>query len=353
MNSTLQCLLHIPELNYYFINIYANKKDELNKINKSSETQGKLSKTYYQLLLEIFNKMHQHNVNDENSINNRFKVSPQQFHNIIGYFNPQFREIAANDSKDLLIYLFQSMHEELNYYGDKKLENVPRCNQEIPQEALNFFTIVNDNLNLSIFSYLFYGIFKSETECLTCHNKFYNFQHFQIISFPLYSYAKNKIFNIYQGFKDFINPERMEGDNQCLCKRCGQLRDCEVSTKIFTSPPYLIINLDYGKNKKYDPQKITFSESLDLSGFTLENTQNISYKLVAVSSHIGKSGNSGHYIAYCKDPSDNQWYEFNDYSISKAKLDDVKNYSPYFLIYKKETRYLINMAKPENITVNK
>ena len=130
----------------------------------------------------------------------------------------------------------------------------------------------------------------------------------------------------------------MQGDNQCYCKKCGKLTNCEVNTIIYYPPPYLIINLDYGKNKKFTPKKIDFGEALSLSGFTEVKNDDINYKLIAVSSHIGRSGNSGHYIAYCKDPSDDSWYEFNDSYISKANLEDVKKYSPYFLIYKQETR---------------
>ena len=77
------------------------------------------------------------------------------------------------------------MHEELNYFGDKKLPSVPKCDQRIAQNAFEFFMKVNSELHLSIFSYLFYGIFKSETKCLTCKSSYYNFQYFQILSFPL------------------------------------------------------------------------------------------------------------------------------------------------------------------------
>ena len=105
------------------------------------------------------------------------KISPSDFRNAIGTLNPQFRDFDANDSKDLLLFLFQAMHEELNYYGDQKLNHVPMCDQKNQNEALEFFMKVNNELNLSIFSYLFYGIFKSETLCGVCHNKFYNFQY--------------------------------------------------------------------------------------------------------------------------------------------------------------------------------
>ena len=333
MNSTLQCLLHIPELNDFFLNIYSIQKNDFKKINSSTETKGALSQKYFELILTVF----------QNSTNKYEpypkKISPDDFHRAIGTLNPQFRAIDANDSKDLLIFLFQSMHEELNYFGDKKLPSVPKCDQRIAQNAFEFFMKVNSELHLSIFSYLFYGIFKSETKCLTCKSSYYNFQYFQILSFPLYDYdvSKKKSFNIYQGFKDYIKKVIMKGDNQCFCQNCQQLRDSEVSSKIFYTPPYLIIKLDYGKNKKYNPAKINFGEYLDLTGFIEDSCNKKNYELIGISSHIGRSGVSGHYIAYCKNQSkdDQNWYEFNDSSISPAKFKDINEYSPYVLIYKR------------------
>ena len=187
------------------------------------------------------------------------------------------------------------MHAELNYYGDKKLKNVPKCNQLDEQSAFDFFMYVNNDLNLSIFSYLFYGIFKSKTVCSFCNNILYNFQYFQFLSFPAYKYH-NKNFNLYQGFKDFIEEEIMSGDNQCYCQNCKDLRDAKVTQKIFVTPPYLIINFDYGKNKKYKPLKVDFGIQIDLTNFTDEKCKGRSYELIAVSSHIGESGNTGHYI---------------------------------------------------------
>ena len=53
MNSTIQCLLHIPELNDYFINKYVNEADKLNKINNNSKTGGLLSKEYYLVVIGV------------------------------------------------------------------------------------------------------------------------------------------------------------------------------------------------------------------------------------------------------------------------------------------------------------
>lgn len=333
MNSTLQCLLHIPELNNYFFNIYPNQKENLKNINSKSETGGKLSQKYYQLVYQISMKTALQFDSHYNTI------SPNDFHKAIGELNPQFRTIDANDSKDLLLFLFQSMHEELNYYGDQKLKVVPRCDQTIKQNAFEFFMKVNNELNLSIFSYLFYGIFESETKCLNCQKCYYNFQYFQILSFPLYNYQpeKKKNFNIYQGFKDYVKKSIMKGDNQCFCQNCRKLTDSEVCSKIYYTPPYLIINLDYGKNKKYEPAKVNFGQSLDLSGFTEDSCKRKTYELVAVSSHIGRSGVSGHYIAYCKNQSqnDSNWYKFNDSTISRVSFEKINEESPYVLIFKR------------------
>ena len=92
--------------------------------------------------------------------------------------------------------------------------------------------------------------------------------------------------------------------------------------------------MDYGKNKKYKPLKIQFGEKIDLEGFTDKICQKKTYELIAVSSHIGRSGSSGHYIAYCKD-YENKWHEFNDSYHSECKFNIVNSNSPYVLIFRR------------------
>ena len=189
------------------------------------------------------------------------------------------------------------------------------------------------NLNFSIFSYLFYGILRSFTYCTTCKSTLYNFQYFQFLSFPVYSFD-NKMFNLYKGFQEFIKTENMIGDNQCYCQNCKNLRDAKVYSRIFYTPPYLIINIDYGKNKKYKPKKVIFGESIDLEGFTDDSCNEKTYELIAVSTHIGRSGNTGHYIAYCKGKN-KKWYEFNDSFVRECNFNEVNDNSAYLLIFGK------------------
>ena len=338
MNSTLQCLLHIPELISFFINIYPKQKNELRNLNSDVETKGYLSSEFYKLVQKIdvknremkYNHYYNYNYNHNYNYNS---VSPKEFNNALSQLNPQFSKYESNDSKDLLLYLIQSMHAELNYYGDKKLTNVPKCNQLIQQESFNFFVKVNSDLNLSVFSYLFYGILISNTKCSGCKNILYNYQYFQFLSFPSFNFDK-KDFNIYQGLKEYIKPETMKGDNQCYCQKCKGLRNAKVTSKLFYIPPYLIINIDYGKDKIYKPKKVEFGEIIDLKDFTEQNDEAL-YELIGISTHIGRSGNSGHYIAYCKNINNNKWYKFNDSIVEECKFTEVNSNSPYLLLFQK------------------
>jgi len=253
LNSILQCLLHIPELNGFFINKYLEHKDRLKKINDISETAGRLCEEYHKVVLDIFK--HKDEI--------KYYVITKNFNNFLCNINGQLTKYGENDAKDLLLYLLQMMHEELNYFGDQKLKNIPKCNKLIEAESFNYFMTMNSNLNLSVISYLFYGILKSKTICKGCKKIIYDFQYFKILSFPTYNF-KDSIFNINQGFKEFTKPKLMNDDNKYYCKYCKGFREAEVTTKIYYPPPYLIINIDYDKNKKYKPRKVNLEVELIL-----------------------------------------------------------------------------------------
>ena len=261
MNSTLQFLLHIPELNTFFFNAYLDflKQPNYKKIIEKVGSKGKLSQEFNDLLKKTMGF-----IENNRFFNRNNSVAPYEFNSLISNLNPQFARYESNDARDLLIYLLQEMHEELNYFGYKRLKKVPRCNQLIELNAFNFFKQVNSDMNFSIISYLFWGIVKQTTVCRVCNSNLYNFQYFQYLSFPLYSY-QGLNFNFYRGLKDYIKPELLSGDNQFFCQQCGHLRDADISSKIFYTSPYLIINLDYGKGKKYIPDNINFGAIIHLT----------------------------------------------------------------------------------------
>jgi len=55
--------------------------------------------------------------NLSNSKIEKYSFSPKTFKRVLGFHNRQFKDFKANDTKELLLYLLQTMHEELNYFG--------------------------------------------------------------------------------------------------------------------------------------------------------------------------------------------------------------------------------------------
>ena len=76
MNSTLQCLLHLPELNYYFINNYPKQKKNFCKINNDAETEGIISKYYYDVVNGVCKNLSNQKLYFKNSF------SPKEFNNL-------------------------------------------------------------------------------------------------------------------------------------------------------------------------------------------------------------------------------------------------------------------------------
>ena len=132
MNATLQCLLHVSELNLYFLNEYPKDYQVLNIKNSSSESKGYISLAYFNVVQGVF-------MNINNSYPN-LSYSPREFKETIGKYNPQFQYYEANDSKDLILYLLQTFHEELNYFGDQPFPvHIMRPNQEYRADTFNYF----------------------------------------------------------------------------------------------------------------------------------------------------------------------------------------------------------------------
>jgi ubiquitin C-terminal hydrolase len=340
MNATLQCLLHVSELVAYFLDEYPKDCQMLKNKNQTVETRGEISKAFNELVKGVYDKNEMNNV--LSSINSKTyptypqeSFSPQNFKDVIGHFNPQFRGFSANDSKDLILYLLQTMHEELNYFGDNQNSNFRRPNQNDRVQTFMFFMTTYNMKNFSIISNIFYGTYEIITQCLKCNNIIYNFQRFEFISFGMFDYKK-KEFNIYNGFQDNQKPNLLSGDNQFYCNFCKSLQDATTTNYIIQPPNKLIINIDYGKNKKFKPKRIKFDEKIDLTQYVkFDFGTKIEYKIIGVCTHKGESGVSGHYIAYCKHRLTDKWYKYNDSKCKECSHHEIYKDSPYLLLYER------------------
>lgn len=142
--------------------------------------------------------------------------------------------------------------------------------------------------------------------------------------------------SIYDCLNEMSNQEILDEDNMWYCNKCKTHVQASMQMELFKAPPILVLNLKRfkqgrqssyfsglmggyggGRNQKLE-QLVDFPvEGLDLSSYVKgKHDKPLIYDCYAVSNHFGTSG-FGHYTAYCKNPMDKQWYEFDDSKVVK------------------------------------
>ena len=113
MNATLECLSNINELTKYFLDEYTFDPNDKNKV---------MSNEYYEVIKNLWNEK-----------NNNGSYSPTNFKNVLSIENPLFAGYAANDSKDLINFLIERLHTELN-----------KSNSQNPNQYITIFNLNNE-----------------------------------------------------------------------------------------------------------------------------------------------------------------------------------------------------------------
>ena len=338
MNATLQCFSNIEELTNYFL-IYQN-------IFCQNVIKYDLTNEYAKLIKNLW---------DENNIKKYYE--PYDFKNKIGQKNPLFSGIAANDSKDLILFIFQEMHKELNNFdmNSFNFNGMNNAMKDQRNEKGEYKTFIKDyySVNNSIIQKLFYGEQESISVCHNCNVRMYNFSMFSFLIFPLEKVRQYMINIQTEGFEkvtlkdcfeQYTSEEILSGENQMYCNYCHQNADYSTYNKIYKHPEILVIILNRGNGLEFNvefeyPQKIKINDYINLdNNDNYNNNEDIQYELIGIISHLGDSSMSGHFIAICKNPVDKKWYKFNDAIVSESSYelvsDDNLNNIPYVLFYK-------------------
>uniref|UniRef100_F6TQA8 Ubiquitin carboxyl-terminal hydrolase 8 n=1 Tax=Macaca mulatta TaxID=9544 RepID=F6TQA8_MACMU len=262
-------------------------------------------------------------------------ISPKDFKITIGKINDQFAGYSQQDSQELLLFLMDGLHEDLN-----KADNRKRYKEE-NNEHLDDFKAAehawqkHKQLNESIIVALFQGQFKSTVQCLTCHKKSRTFEAFMYLSLPLASTSKC---TLQDCLRLFSKEEKLTDNNRFYCSHCRARRDSLKKIEIWKLPPVLLVHL---KRFSYDgrwKQKLQTSvdfplENLDLSQYVIGPKNNLKkYNLFSVSNHYGGL-DGGHYTAYCKNAARQRWFKFDDHEVSDISVSSVKSSAAYILFY--------------------
>ncbi len=170
MNATLQCFFHVSKLTKYLSeNKYTYDGIKIKPYSISSE--------YIKLIKELLYK------------NGQVDYAPYDFKEILGQKNPLFAGVAANDSKDLIMFILEELAKDLSI---KKNKSIYGKNDEYDgfidqtDERTSFKEAVKQfGKDVSIIKDLFYFMVKTESLCQNCKTKIYNFQVMNFIIFPL------------------------------------------------------------------------------------------------------------------------------------------------------------------------
>ena len=335
MNATLECLSNIEELTIYILSYNFMLSNPLTK---------QLSIFYWDLLSNLFFP--------NLEVKTQKYYAPYHFKEIIGKMNPLFHGFHAADSKDLLFFILETLHDELNFVNNNNMNNINIFNIDTSNEIQVFNSFMhNFNLkNNSIITKLFYGFNESYLYCLRCQQTKYTFQSFNITIIPLIKanqyklekYGKNKILDLYVALASLNQQEKFEGDNMIYCNSCKQLTNAFHKQMIFRTPIYFIIVLNRGKGNLDYQEEFEFYEEINLTGVVADQKCKKNYFLTGVISHIGESGSSGHFIAFCRNKPKTPFYCYNDASVYQAKnKDDILGKNQSNNIYEKKTPYIL------------
>ncbi|XP_036094675.1 ubiquitin carboxyl-terminal hydrolase 8 isoform X8 [Rousettus aegyptiacus] len=319
MNSILQCLCNAPHLADYFNrNCY---HEDINRSNLLGH-KGEVAEEFGIIMKALWTGQYRY-------------ISPKDFKITIGKINDQFAGYSQQDSQELLLFLMDGLHEDLNKADNRKRHKEENNDHLDDFKAAEYAWQKHKQLNESIIVALFQGQFKSTVQCLTCHKKSRTFEAFMYLSLPLASTSKC---TLQDCLRLFSKEEKLTDNNRFYCSHCGARRDSLKKIEIWKLPPVLLVHL---KRFSYDgrwKQKLQTSvdfplENLDLSQYVIGPKNNLKkYNLFSVSNHYGGL-DGGHYTAYCKNAARQRWFKFDDHEVSDISISSVKSSAAYILFY--------------------
>lgn len=173
-----------------------------------------------------------------------------------------------------------------------------------------------------------------------------------------------KSYSIYDCFNLFIKPEVLDKDNTWYCSQCKDHKQATKTMELYIAPKILIIHLKRFKTNKVSSigtffypassSKLSTLVEYPVNGLDLRDyvhgkyDKEPIYDLFAISNHYGGIG-GGHYTAYCKNPKNKYWFDFNDSVVSKQDPSELVTSAAYVLFYQRREEE--NIDSP-NLNIN-
>ncbi|GFR09430.1 ubiquitin carboxyl-terminal hydrolase 32 [Trichonephila clavata] len=169
MNAALQCVSNTRALTAYFNSNY--HLYELNRTNQHG-MKGHIAKRYGDLVQDLWSGTSR-------------TVAPLKLRLTIGKYAPRFNGFQQHDSQELLAFLIDGLHEDLNRVHEKPYTGLKdsdgRPDEEVASEAWENHV----RRERSIIVDLFHGQLQSTVRCKVCGHTSVRFDPFNYLSLPL------------------------------------------------------------------------------------------------------------------------------------------------------------------------
>lgn len=320
LNAFLQMLGNIPELIEYFLNV-----------GNQSNIEGNIKKMPLSFVIErFFRHIYPFPETNENIIYGNEKIL-----SVLGCYNYTFNSINKRNIKDLVNFILEKLHEELN---SKKITNLM---YEITYDQFNFKdsidkqNIIFSNSNKSIISDLFNIFEVKEYHCSFCEKTKYDLLQFNTFDLDIFSCSNNiKSNNI--SLSDCLNYFLSPKDRDIFCPNCQRINKTNVISRIYNCPNVLIFLLRENIEEQSSLLKFKIEKKINLKGYIQDQNTSGDLELIGIISIFGTI-----YVSFCKSPIDNKWYIYKDEEVNLIEIDEVvinnnnlNVYIPCILCYK-------------------
>ncbi|CAA6658446.1 unnamed protein product [Spirodela intermedia] len=168
MNSAIQCLAHTPMLVEYFLGDYSKEINSQNPLGMD----GELALAFGELLRKLW-------------ASGKTPVVPKLFKAKLARFAPQFSGFNQHDSQELLAFLLDGLHEDLNRVKCKRYVEVKDALDRPDEEVADEYWENHLARNNSIIVDICQGQYRSTLVCPICKKISVTFDPFMYLSLPL------------------------------------------------------------------------------------------------------------------------------------------------------------------------
>lgn len=315
LNSVLQCIGNIVYLKDFF-----SKQNNTDYIYNNIQ-QKSLAFVTQRLFKHIYVK--------------RDKIySIESFLRVLGSLNKIYDTLKSRNANECLIFILDSLHNELNRTNNNKTEN--NINKLDRKDVINKGIINFKNTYDSIISDLFNWFDLKEYHCTQCGEITYDLKSYNSLQLDILEFYKNiekKNVTIY----DCLNYE-MKKKKHSYCYYCKNKGDIMIISGIYSPPKIFVFLLNNGNfNKELLNVNFILEEEINLNKFIEQKLSPQKYELIGI---VVINPKDQKYNSFIKSFENQQWYYFFNESVKQYNIDQIKfdfnngNLIPTILLYK-------------------